>query len=205
MLLFILSRPPLIAVTGLAASNSRLGYSIPITVVVTNREETTFYTYNRKKYHNSSKRISYTLLASEKKFYWRTHLKIEYFQRECDLDKDPEDVQELQLQRMTDIRASEPFSKLLTSFNDSHSGTGAVLFDSGRIPRFHPGNDTPFSPALSFATSEYSKTIIFTVIHLCNSTLWRQNDSTSAMNTVSCDVFAQPCNQLELLLSVSFT
>ncbi|PBK81816.1 hypothetical protein ARMGADRAFT_770710 [Armillaria gallica] len=118
--------------TCLAASNSRLGYSIPITVIVTNREETTFYTYN----------------PPEKKFYFRTHLKIEYFRSECDL----EDVQELQLQRMTVIRASEPFSRLLTSFDDSHSGTGAVLFDSGRISRFHPGNDTPFSLALSFAT-----------------------------------------------------
>ncbi|KAK0231901.1 hypothetical protein EDD85DRAFT_118867 [Armillaria nabsnona] len=121
--------------TCLAASNSRLGYSIPIHVIVTGREETTIYTYD----------------PSTKKFYKREHFTMKDLQPEGDLDEDPKDVWEWQLQRMTAVRTSF-FFKLLTSFDDSHSGTGLVLFASGSLSRFHPGNDTPFSPALSFAT-----------------------------------------------------
>ncbi len=67
----------------------------------------------------------------------------------------------MQLLAMAGVRMSSSFSKYRISFKDSDSGTGIVMFDGGRISRFHPSNDTPFSLALSFATSEYSPTIIF--------------------------------------------
>ncbi|KAK0439161.1 hypothetical protein EV421DRAFT_872897 [Armillaria borealis] len=139
--------------TCLAASNSRLGYSIPIHVVVTNQEETTFYTYD----------------PSAKKFYEREHFTMEDLQSESDLGEDPDDVRELQLQRMTVVLARDLFSLIVEVYYDFIQAT----IHRCRLP-------------LAF-------------------TLWRQNDSMSAMNTVSCGVFAQPCNQLELLLSVSFT
>ncbi|SJL18638.1 uncharacterized protein ARMOST_22235 [Armillaria ostoyae] len=76
----------------------------------------------------------YTYNPSAKKFYKRAHFKIEEFR----VEPDP------------DIAASR---------NGLCFGTGIVLFDGGRISRFHPSNDTPFSLALNFAT-EFHGTIV---------------------------------------------
>ncbi|PBK70557.1 hypothetical protein ARMSODRAFT_116653 [Armillaria solidipes] len=88
--------------TCLAASNNCLGYSIPIHVVVTNQEETTFYTYD----------------PSAKKFYEREHFTMEDLQSESDLGEDPDDVRELQLQRMTVVLARDLFSLIVEGYYD---------------------------------------------------------------------------------------
>ncbi len=106
------------------------------------------------------KPTSHTFPASPKTFYKRAHFKVEDFRVDPDLG-DPTEDQTLQLLGMAGVRTSSSFSKYRVPFNESGSGTGIVLFDGGRISRFHPSNDTPFSLALSFATREYSLTIIF--------------------------------------------
>ncbi|KAK0462823.1 uncharacterized protein EV420DRAFT_1139860 [Desarmillaria tabescens] len=105
--------------TCLAASNSRSGYSLPIHVVITDREETTFYTYDRKQPPPIPSRLSHiSFPASAKQFYLRSDLKIEYFQRESVLGESPERLREWQLLRMTCILGRDLFSLIIEGYCD---------------------------------------------------------------------------------------
>lgn len=88
--------------TCLAASNSRLGYSNPIHVIVLGREQTTFYTYD----------------PSVKQFYKRQHLTLKGMQCETDVGKGPEVVRDFQLQRMTAVLARDLFSLIVEVYHD---------------------------------------------------------------------------------------
>ncbi|KAK0190051.1 hypothetical protein F5146DRAFT_649373 [Armillaria mellea] len=87
-------------VTCLAAWNSRLGYSFPIHIVITDLNQTTFYTFDP--------------LAEE--LYLRKHFRVERFEEECDVGGDPWEVR--QLLRMTPILAQNLFSLLMEEYHD---------------------------------------------------------------------------------------
>ncbi|PBK81876.1 hypothetical protein ARMGADRAFT_772127 [Armillaria gallica] len=112
-------------VTCLAASNSRLGYSFPIHIVITDLYQTTFYTY----------------YPSAKKMYLRRRFHVEDFGEECDVGGYPWEVHESQLLIMAPVRTSS-FCCLPPSI-DSGSRTGFVRFVDGRISRLCPGEDKP--------------------------------------------------------------
>ncbi|PBK70529.1 hypothetical protein ARMSODRAFT_1084118 [Armillaria solidipes] len=88
--------------TCLAASNSRLGYSFPIHVVVTDLHETTIYTYH----------------PSAKKFYKRAYFTVEEFRVEPDLSRDPTEAQTLQLLGMAGVLARDLFRLMVEGYRD---------------------------------------------------------------------------------------
>ncbi|KAK0231914.1 hypothetical protein EDD85DRAFT_849228 [Armillaria nabsnona] len=88
--------------TCLAASNSRLGYSFPIHIVITDLCETTLYTYN----------------PSAKKFYKRAHFTVEDFRVEPDLSRDPTEAQTLQLLAMAGVLARALFCLMVEGYHD---------------------------------------------------------------------------------------
>ncbi|KAK0462822.1 uncharacterized protein EV420DRAFT_1139890 [Desarmillaria tabescens] len=89
-------------VTCLAASNSRLGYSFPIHIVITDLYETTFYTYD----------------PSVKKLYMRRHFRVEDFGCERDIGGDPTEVRESLLLRMIVVLTRDIFSLLMEAYHD---------------------------------------------------------------------------------------
>ncbi|SJL08801.1 uncharacterized protein ARMOST_12171 [Armillaria ostoyae] len=88
--------------TCLAAANSRLGYSFPIHIVITDLCETTLYTYD----------------PSTKKFYKRAHFKVEEFRVGPDLNRDPTEAQTLQLLGMAGVLARDLFCLMVEGYQD---------------------------------------------------------------------------------------
>ncbi|PBK82477.1 hypothetical protein ARMGADRAFT_733802 [Armillaria gallica] len=85
----------------LAASNSRLGYSFPIHIVITDLSETTIYTYD----------------PSPKTFYKRAHFNVEDFRVDPDLG-DPTEDQTLQLLGMAGVLARALFCLMVEGYHD---------------------------------------------------------------------------------------
>ncbi|SJL08870.1 uncharacterized protein ARMOST_12242 [Armillaria ostoyae] len=86
-------------VTCLAASNSRLGYSFPIHIVITDLYQTSFYTY----------------YPSAKKIYLRRRFHVG---EECDVGGDPWEIRESLLLVMTPVLARDLFCLLMEGYHD---------------------------------------------------------------------------------------
>ncbi|KAK0213809.1 hypothetical protein IW262DRAFT_332907 [Armillaria fumosa] len=143
----------------LAASNSRLGYSTPVHVIVSGREQTTFYTYD----------------PSAKRFYIRQHVTMKDMQSETDLGKDPEVARDFQLQRMTAVRTSGTVTDcglllmtrtvardLLSLIVEVYYDSISAMMHRYRLP-------------LALQPVSISQTIFFAV-DLRDSTAWRQKN-----------------------------
>ncbi|PBK59909.1 hypothetical protein ARMSODRAFT_767717 [Armillaria solidipes] len=103
-------------VTCLAASNSRLGYSFPIYIVITDLYQMTFYTF----------------YPSAKKLYMRRHFRVKIFGEECDVGGDPTKVRESLLLRMTPVLARDLFSLLIEGYHDYVQAKISLCSDTER-------------------------------------------------------------------------
>ncbi|PBK70526.1 hypothetical protein ARMSODRAFT_1018054 [Armillaria solidipes] len=92
----------IVEATCLAASNSRLGYSYPIHVVVTDLYETRFYTYD----------------PSAKKLHIRGYFRVESFGSERDIGRNSTEVRESLLLRMLVVLTRDLFSLMMEAYHD---------------------------------------------------------------------------------------